>query len=95
MDLFWKKAVLQNVWLWAHLVGGALIALALLKIWSLSTGNILLMVLGIAVAWEIAEAVFTDIDKIYGSMLFFLYDAIGDVCGALLCAALLLWLFAA
>ena len=77
-------AIFGNEWLWFHiLAGGVLARLGLLL---LDQAQTMLAVLLLAIGWEVYEYLTDDIIKVYGSVERFLYDAGGDIVGALLCA---------
>lgn len=79
---FFKLAFLQNVWLWFHILTGGM-ATKFLNAWfnDLST---FAMVLVAAVGWEVFEGLTSDLKAIYGSIRNFIFDAIGDICGAMI-----------
>ncbi len=86
MKKFFRYAILQNRWLWSHVLLG-LIAVKLLNP-ILSGTTLLLIILTAALLWEVGEFLFTDVKGIYGGVSFFLMDAVGDVLGALITAAI-------
>lgn len=92
MTEFIQFAILKNKWLWFHCLGGA--ALALFFILGLTWSGPLSVaaVGGIAIAWELFEALTQDLEAVYGSRKYFLYDAIGDIAGALICGLIITWL---
>jgi len=59
-------------------------------IW-LPGGTIFAIILFSAVAWEVLEYFFSDVEKIYGSRQRFFADAVGDGVGALVIGGLLVF----
>ncbi len=86
MKKFFRYAVLQNRWLWAHVMLGLIAAKLLTP--AFVGGQLLLIILTAALLWEVGEFLFTDVKEIYGGVGFFLMDATGDVLGALVTAAI-------
>lgn len=94
---FLKYAFFRNVWLWFHMLGGALIA-RVANVW-MEAPNSLMLVLFVALVWEIAELILMTLgvtsDDAYGngevsSGKHFFMDSCGDVLGAVFMAALVL-----
>jgi len=77
---------MSNQWLWFHILGGGVLA----KIFQLflAPQMALLGVLIIAIAWEVFEYLKDDVVSIYGSKKRFFKDALQDVMGAFLMAAI-------
>lgn len=77
---FLNKAFLENKWLWVHIFAGAIGAKIIIILfdgyWVVET------ILFLSIAWEILEFFAVNIDDIYGSFKYFVYDAIGDIVGA-------------
>lgn len=86
MKKFFRYAILQNRWLWAHVLLGLIAAKILTPV--IAGGRLLLIILVAALLWEVGEFLFTDVKGIYGGVSFFLMDAAGDVLGALVTAAI-------
>ena len=79
----------KNVWLSFHLIAASLGAFLLQKFFSYSPSTNLLIVLGLAVFWEIVELALEarfDPKKVYGSVERWVHDSLGDILGALLIA---------
>ena len=73
---------MKNTWLWFHILGGGVLTKIFL-IWF--TGQVtVLLVLAIAVLWEVFEFIKDDVNKIYGSRKRFYLDAIQDIAGAVI-----------
>lgn len=94
---FLKYAFFRNVWLWFHMLGGAVIA-RVASIW-MNEANSIALVLFVALFWEVVELVLMTLgvtsDDAYGngevtSGKHFFMDACGDVLGAVVMAALVL-----
>jgi hypothetical protein len=87
IEKFFMWGLMSNSWLWFHMLFGGVYAL-LLRCIDISNSFILISLFGFALLWEVYEYITDDIIKIYGSVERFLYDASGDVIGALLIAIL-------
>jgi len=88
MRLFFQKAFLLNQWLWFHILTAALAA-RVLPFW-FSRPFTGILIFSAAILWEIIERMITDVKKVYGSLRFFLYDAAGDILGAVAVSLILL-----
>jgi len=75
---------MRNTWLWVHILGGGFFAKVFL-IW-LQPQLAVTAVFGVAVAWEIGEYIFKDVEKTYGSKKRFYKDALQDIAGAVIMA---------
>ncbi|MBI1924539.1 hypothetical protein HYR99_09840 [Candidatus Poribacteria bacterium] len=72
-------AILDNRWLWGHILLGGLGA-RLLQIWfkpSFIVGIVFLA----GLIWEIGEYLLEDLERIYGTRKRFYLDALGDLIG--------------
>lgn len=86
----------RNVWLFAHMLGGGL-AGGLGDLLDLAKWLTLLIVFAAAVLWELSELALNDSNIIntYGpinSMRHFFFDSLGDILGAVICCALVIYL---
>ena len=83
-------AVLDNRWLWGHMLLGALGGkfLTLLPFPWLNPLIIVALVFVTGLAWEIGEWFVQDIEKTYGTRRRFVLDALGDIVGEVLMALL-------
>ncbi|MFA4990572.1 MAG: hypothetical protein WC579_01510 [Candidatus Paceibacterota bacterium] len=86
---FFNYGIMENLWLWFHMLVGGLFALFCEKI-GISFYPIIIIVLFMSILWEIFEYITDDVEKIYGSLKRFIYDAIGDIIGSLIIALLVL-----
>lgn len=77
---FYEWGFRDNKYVWFHILAGGF-GTALFGIWPM---------LILAVGWEMIEYKKDDIMKIYGSKERWMYDALGDVVGAILCGLLVL-----
>lgn len=75
------KAFTENKWLWVHILGGGFFAKIFLTRYE--PQQAVLLVLGVALLWEVGEFILSDVERIYGSRKRFYLDAIGDIIGAL------------
>jgi len=89
MTIF-KYAIYNNRWLWFHILGGAILAKVLLFFFHMQGQLTFEIVLSVAVAWEIWEFAYSDVEKIYGSVKIFILDALGDIAGATLAALIII-----
>jgi len=80
---------LCNQWLWFHILISALLTKILLYSETSKIG-IFLLIFSMAILWEFIEYFTTDIEKVYGSKIRFLYNSIGDIIGALIISSLIL-----
>ena len=90
-----EYAFLRNVWLWFHMLAGAILAKAWMGGW-LFFGQVpdfvaVRNVFFLAIAWELVEYVWIrfvrrSLEQIYGEPKYFFMDAFGDVMGALFLA---------
>lgn len=80
---FIDHAFIHNFYLWVHALGGNFF-LALFLLFGLNLAKSFIILFLLALAWEIAEFAFSDVKKIYGSLKFFIYNAIGDVLVAMI-----------
>ncbi len=87
--MFIRNAFIDNKWLWFHMLGGGIIARILLGLTTPVTA--LIVVLLIAIAWEVLEFVTRNVEDIYGSKSRFFMDAAGDISGAAVMAALVIF----
>jgi hypothetical protein len=71
-----------NKWLWFHILGGGILT-KLFLIWFTAQTSVLLVLL-VAVLWEVYEALKDDVEKIYGTKKRFYKDALQDIAGALI-----------
>ncbi|RMF61020.1 MAG: hypothetical protein D6748_02720 [Calditrichaeota bacterium] len=88
MRKFFRYAIFENRWLWAHM----LLGLTAAKILSTSVSDrwVVIAILAGALVWEAGEWLFTDIKEIYGSVEIFLMDSTGDILGAMLMVTIFL-----
>jgi hypothetical protein len=77
-----NKALLENRWLWFHILAGGMAA-KLIHLWfdEYFTFGV---VLAAAIGWEVYEGLTSDLSAIYGSDENFVYDAVGDIFGAVI-----------
>lgn len=80
MDLF-KIGLLQNQYLFAHIIGGGLFGIIFWRLFK-RHDRVLLLVLTLAIAWEIGEYLWGNI-AVYGDIKRFLMDGFFDIIGAL------------
>lgn len=89
---FFKNGFLRNQWLFAHVMAGGIFAKVAP---SLSEGMEPSTVIGFvllgSIIWEIIEGMATDIDHKYGDRKLFFLDAFGDVIGAVIMAAIVVF----
>lgn len=96
--MFFQLAVLRNVWLWFHLLGGAV--LAKMGLWlGAEDQKAFLIVFSVQIVWEIGEFLYHSIrgwgrspyglDNLKPAQHFFI-DAFGDTIGALVAAVTVL-----
>jgi len=76
---------ISNSGLWMHVLGGVWITKLLLLI-GLSAKTSLLLLIAIAIGWEVFEYFKNDVTKIYGSKKRFYLDAFQDIVGAFIAA---------
>jgi len=86
---FFSYGIMTNVWLWFHMLFGGLFAFFCKKT-EVDCWLSLIALLGITILWEVFEYFSDDVEQIYGSFKNFMYDAIGDIGGAVLIAILIL-----
>lgn len=91
---FFKYGFIENEMLWAHMLGGAVLGKIINSF--LSPLETILIIAGVALVWEMIEYVFETPNKkriieVYGSTERYLYDTAGDIMGALLLAALVVF----
>ncbi|GAB4375307.1 MAG: hypothetical protein Kow0042_20610 [Calditrichia bacterium] len=86
--MFLKYSIIQNRWLWVHIVAGGVLAKILLN-WFPPLIAILIVVL-LAMSWELLEFSISDIQEQYGSKERFWWDAFGDVLGSAVMGAIVL-----
>ena len=82
MNNFVQKSFVKNRWIFAH---------ALVGVYLFLITNSFIFIFIIAILWEIFEFFINGKQKIvdtYGSVSYFVYDAVGDVCAALFAAIL-------
>lgn len=72
----------MNKYLWFHILGGGILTKIAL-IWFSAQVSIL-VVLGVAILWEVFEFITDDVEKIYGSKKRFYLDSLQDIGGAFL-----------
>jgi hypothetical protein len=83
--------LLDNRWLWFHMLGGAAAA-RLLMLWGIWTKTDIVIIVLIGALWfEFIQLVYQDIKKEYGSLLRFLFDAAGDIIGAVAMAGIVVF----
>jgi hypothetical protein len=81
------NAFLKNQWLWFHILAGGMLVKLFLKLGFTDQFSFLLVV-AIALLWEIYEYVSSDLIAVYGSKKAFLLDALGDIIGAVAMAVI-------
>lgn len=89
LKYFFRYAFLSNTWLWFHILGAAVLFRLFVLIDGIGKTDAVILVLTVAVVWEIIELKTSNVEKIYGSVKQWTIDAIGDLLGALLIAAIL------
>lgn len=77
-NLFIQKAFITNVYLWVHALGGVFFFSVLYIIFN-KTGSSLIILLMLAMGWEVMEYFTNDVKKTYGSFRNFVYNATGDI----------------
>ncbi len=79
-----------NVWIWFHMLGGAVGARIGIEFFSAT--RVLIAILILTLLWEVFEFIFDGgfegMIKIYGSLERWKYDSIGDIIGAMVMAML-------
>lgn len=78
----------ENYWVWFHILAGAAGAKLIHGVLRRPFGETVAVVVGVAVAWEICEALLESPKIVYGSFTRFLYDSTGDIIGAALAACI-------
>jgi len=86
---FFQYAILENRFLWAHILFGMLSGKVLPLYMKPQTALLLILIL--SVAWEVLESFRPDLNDIYGSFNRFFLDAFGDVMGAFVAAVIVIF----
>jgi len=81
--------ILSNVYLWFHILAGGFGARVLSLFLKAKTA--FYTVLGIAVSWEIIEIFIDGTSRTYGTVFRWAMDSTGDILGAVVMAAIVLW----
>lgn len=76
----------SNYWVWFHILAGAVGSKFLRAVLRRPAMESVLVIAGLAVAWEICEALLENPKIVYGSIARFIYDSAGDVLGAVAAA---------
>jgi len=87
MNKLFRYAIYDNKWLWFHILAGGVLA-KLVMLFNCGQQLAVIIVLLLAVGWEILEYISNDVGQIYGSKERFFLDAFGDIFGAFLSAIL-------
>lgn len=78
----------SNTWIWIHILIGALGARFFLSVCHFSSQVTMIIVISVALLWEVLEGAMQPIRRIYGSWSRFLFDSTGDVLGAVIAAGI-------
>ena len=91
--LFFKWGFFGNVWVWFHMAGGGIGAFACSRY--LKKRVSMMVMFSITILWELIELIgdggIQGMIDIYGSIERYLYDSLGDVCGAMFIAILVIY----
>jgi len=85
----------KNYWVWFHILAGGILA-RIFQLFVQNDWTVFFFVAIVAIVWEGYEFAIEykrslkKVVEIYGSKEKYLYDCIGDVLGALICAGLVL-----
>ena len=81
---FYDEGVYNNHFLWFHVMGGAILTVALVKIFDLKPLTAFVLVSALAISWEVFEYLNNDVVVIYGSQQRWAYDSTADILGAVI-----------
>ncbi len=81
---FYDEGVYNNHFLWFHVMGGAILTVAFVKIFDLKPLTAFVLVSSLAISWEVFEYLNNDVVAVYGSQRRWAYDSTADILGAVI-----------